>query len=153
MTAETITLGLFLIGLGLCIISGTEVLYALIFGMACFFFYSLKKGFTVRATCSMFLEGMSRVTNILIIFVFIGSLTAVWRICGTIPFILYHAMGLIEPVFCAVHLSALLHDVLSHRDLLWHSRTMGSDLYADLQHRRLKSAAHRRGCAVRHLFR
>lgn len=111
MTAETITLGLFLTGLGLCIISGTKVLYALIFGMACFFFYSLKKGFSVKATCSMFLEGMSRVTNILIIFVFIGSLTAVWRICGTIPFILYHAMGLIKPryfVLCTFLLCSMM---------------------------------------------
>ena len=99
MIAEIITLGLFLAGLGLCIFTGIQILYALLFGLACFSLYTLSRGYSVRETCSMLGEGMGKVKNILIIFVLIGSLTSIWRTCGTIPFILYHAMGLIDPRF------------------------------------------------------
>lgn len=95
MIGEIITLGLFLTGLGLCIFTGIQILYALVFGLACFSVYTLSKGYSVRETCGMLIEGMGKEKNILFIFLLIGSLTSIWRTCGTIPFILYHAMGLI----------------------------------------------------------
>ena len=97
MLAECIALGLFLAGLGLCIVTGIQILYALLFGLLCFSVYCLAKGYSARETGSMLWEGISQVRNILIIFVFIGGLTAVWRICGTIPYILYYAVGFIHP--------------------------------------------------------
>ena len=36
MLAECIALGLFLAGLGLCIVTGIQILYALLFGLLCF---------------------------------------------------------------------------------------------------------------------
>ena len=71
MIAEIITLGLFLAGLGLCIFTGIQILYALLFGLACFSLYTLSRGYSVRETCSMLGEGMGKVKNILIIFVLI----------------------------------------------------------------------------------
>ena len=97
MLAECIALGLFLAGLGLCIVTGIQILYALLFGLLCFSVYCLAKGYSARETGSMLWEGISQVRNILIIFVFIGGLTAVWRISGTIPYILYYAVGFIHP--------------------------------------------------------
>lgn len=97
MLAECIALGLFLAGLGLCIFTGIQILYALLFGLLCFSVYCLSKGYSARDTGAMLWEGISQVKNILIIFVLIGGLTAVWRICGTIPYILYHGAGLIHP--------------------------------------------------------
>ena len=97
MLAECIALGLFLAGLGLCIVTGIQILYALLFGLLCFSIYCLAKGYSARETGSMLWEGISQVRNILIIFVFIGGLTAVWRISGTIPYILYYAVGFIHP--------------------------------------------------------
>lgn len=111
MLAECITLGLFLAVLGLCIFTGIQILYALLFGLLCFSVYCLSKGYSVKETCSMLSEGMSRVQNILIIFAFIGCLTAVWRVCGTIPYILYHAMGFISPryfVLCTFLLCSMM---------------------------------------------
>lgn len=96
---EFVALGLFLAGLGGCIFAGIEVLYALVLGLVWFTGYCLLKGYALKDVGSMLTEGMAQVANILIIFVLIGSLTALWRICGTIPFILYHAMGLINPRF------------------------------------------------------
>ena len=84
--------------LGICLQSaGIQILYALLFGLLCFSIYCLAKGYSARETGSMLWEGISQVRNILIIFVFIGGLTAVWRICGTIPYILYYAVGFIHP--------------------------------------------------------
>lgn len=111
MIGEIITLGLFLTGLGLCIFTGVPILYALVFGLACFSVYTLLKGYSVRETCGMLIEGMGKVKNILFIFLLIGSLTSIWRTCGTIPFILYHAMGLINPryfVLCTFLLCSLM---------------------------------------------
>lgn len=39
MLAECIALGLFLAGLGLCIVTGIQILYALLFGLLCFSIY------------------------------------------------------------------------------------------------------------------
>ena len=99
MTAELTALGLFLTGLVLCIVSGAHLLYALLFGMVCFSIYSIYKGNSLKSTCLMLKEGMAKITNILLIFLFIGSLTASWRICGTIPFILRHSIRFIQPRF------------------------------------------------------
>ena len=53
MIGEIITLGLFLTGLGLCIFTGVPILYALVFGLACFSVYTLLKGYSVRGTVGM----------------------------------------------------------------------------------------------------
>ena len=94
---ETLILGLFIGGLGLCIIGNFQILYALVFGMFLFGFYALKCGYSKRETIKMLFEGVSKIKNILIIFGLIGALTAVWRLSGTIPFILYYSVDLIKP--------------------------------------------------------
>ncbi len=99
MTAERITLGLFLSGLILCVVSGTDLLFALLFGVICFGTYSRHLGNSLKSTWTMMREGMAKVADILIILVLIGCLTASWRFCGTIPFILYHSISLIQPRF------------------------------------------------------
>ena len=99
MTAEQITLGLFLSGLILCVASGTDLIFALLFGVLCFGIYSIRKGNSPKATVLMMKEGMTKVANLLIILVLIGCLTASWRFCGTIPFILYHSISFIQPRF------------------------------------------------------
>lgn len=97
--AEALTIGGFLAGLTFCIITGNEVLYALLFGVFCFSSYALYKGVMPGNVMRMLGEGMYRVFNILVIFIFIGCMTALWRISGTIPFILYYSVGWIQPQF------------------------------------------------------
>ena len=43
MGLETWVLGAFLVALAVCIGTGTELLYALLFGMVCFSWYTVKK--------------------------------------------------------------------------------------------------------------
>lgn len=99
---ELITLGLFLAALTICLISQLEILYALIFGLFCFNLYSFKQGYSLKNIFKMMLEGIITIKSILIIFIFIGLLTASWRASGTIPYILYHGISLIEPQIFAL---------------------------------------------------
>lgn len=95
--AEKLTLGLFFSGLLVCLLSGQAIIWALLFGLGCFCGYSLYRGYTYREIGAMLWEGVVQIKIILVIFVLIGLLTAVWRICGTIPFILCQAIDLIQP--------------------------------------------------------
>lgn len=99
MGLETGVLVAFLVALIVCIVTGTELIYALLFGMLCFSWYTVKKGRTLGNVVRLLLDGMARVGNIIIIFVLIGCLTASWRVGGTIPFILYHSIDLINPKY------------------------------------------------------
>lgn len=96
---ESATLSLFLVGLTVCILGEFEILYALVFGWICFNFYSLKRGYSLRATLGMMIEGVVKVRIVLTIFALIGLLTASWRASGTISFIIYHGIHFIEPQF------------------------------------------------------
>ena len=58
MGLETWVLGAFLAALAVCIGTGTELLYALLFGMLCFSWYTVKKGRTPGNVLRLLLCGM-----------------------------------------------------------------------------------------------
>ncbi len=97
MKMEWITLGLFCIGLLLCIILDLSILYALTAGLVIFMLYGKYKGFSWGELTGMALSGVKTVKNILITFALIGMLTALWRDAGTIPAIVCYASRLIRP--------------------------------------------------------
>ncbi len=94
---EAITLLLFCAGLMGCILLGQSILYALILGLVIFLAYGRLRGFGWRQLLDMALSGVKTVKNILIIFLLIGMLTALWRSGGTIPAIIYYSARLIRP--------------------------------------------------------
>lgn len=94
--AAFLTIALFAAGLPICIISGASIIWALLFGMVCFVGYSLYRGYSPREIAAMMGEGVAAYKNILIVFACIGMLTAVWRSAGTIPFIIYHAVSMVN---------------------------------------------------------
>ena len=94
---EIMTLSLFLLALVACVLTGANILYALAAGYVIFFSYGLAKRFTPRQLLFMTQKGILTVKNILIVFVLIGMITAVWRASGTIPMIIYSAGSLIHP--------------------------------------------------------
>lgn len=108
---EAWVIGLFAAGLAGCISTGFSVIYALLFGLFIFCVYAHRKGFSLMEIIRMLINGIKKVRNILIIFVLIGCLTGIWRICGTIPYIVYHAVKLIIPqyfILCAFLLCSVL---------------------------------------------
>ncbi len=59
--------------------------------------YGRHKGFSWKSLISMAINGIKTVSNILITFILIGVMTALWRASGTIPFIVSKASTLIRP--------------------------------------------------------
>lgn len=94
---EIIVLSLFSGLLLLCIIFDFSILYALIAGLLLFLLYGKKKGFKWKELGKMALSGVKKVKNVLISFLFIGILTALWRDAGTISTIVCYAANVIKP--------------------------------------------------------
>lgn len=95
--AEGVTLSLFAGALAVCVAGGFSVLYALGAGLAIFSAYALRSGFALRDVLAMWGEGVYSARKILVTFVFIGVLTALWRAGGTIPVMVCYAVRLIRP--------------------------------------------------------
>ena len=74
-----------------------SILYALVFGLVLFLLYGRRRGFSWGALLTMALEGVKTVRNILLAFVLIGVMTALWRMAGTIPVLVCYASSLIRP--------------------------------------------------------
>lgn len=87
----------FAVSLFVCIGLDISILAALVFGFFLFFFYGLYRKHSISEMLKMSLSGINSVKNVLINFVLIGIITAVWRACGTIPFIVYHATSFCSP--------------------------------------------------------
>lgn len=94
---EISVLSIFALSLMLCISFDISILAALVFGFFLFFGYGLLKKHSVKAMAAMAFSGVKTVKNILITFVLIGIITATWRVCGTIPYIVYHATSFCDP--------------------------------------------------------
>lgn len=99
---EAFILGTFCLFLLLCLIFDLSILYALAAGLLLFWIYGKSKGYTWHELADMSLSGIKTVKNILITFVLIGMLTALWRASGTIPVIVCYASGLIRPAYFLV---------------------------------------------------
>ncbi len=93
----TIVLVCFCICLVACLVLDISIVYALILGLFLFGGYSLSRGNSLAATAKMAWTGLRTSRNILIVFVLIGMITAVWRASGTIPMIIFSATQFIMP--------------------------------------------------------
>ncbi len=99
---ELLTLSLFCLGLLACILFDLSILYALAAGLVFFLLYGRWKGFSWRELGRMCLSGIKTVRNILITFLLIGMLTALWRAAGTVPVIVCYTTQLIRPALFLV---------------------------------------------------
>ena len=110
-TSETVVLVVFAVTLIGCILAGIPILAALALGYLIFFAYTLSRGYTVRDIFGMSWKGIKTAKNILITFLLIGMLTALWRAAGTIPAIVSYCAGLMNPavmILMAFLLNALV---------------------------------------------
>ena len=92
-----ITISLFSLSLIVCLLLKFSIVYALIIGYIIFISYGLIKGYNLKVLVKKSFEGMLTVKNILLVFIFIGMITALWRVSGTIAFIVYMGLKLISP--------------------------------------------------------
>lgn len=94
---ELITIAIFIAGLLACVALDLSVIFALLLGLVVFMAYGLIRRHSFSSLVKMAWQRVKTTRNVLIVFIMIGALTAVWRACGTIPYIVYHAAQLISP--------------------------------------------------------
>ena len=94
---ELLLLGIFAAALLLCVFSGISIIYAMILGLVLFFAYGLVKKKTWKQMLVFSWQGVKTAKNILLTFLLIGMMTAVWRASGSIAFIVYYASGICVP--------------------------------------------------------
>lgn len=94
---ETMTLVLFCAALVVCVAMNWSILYALGVGLVNFLVYGRRRGYGWRELGKMCLDGVKTARNILITFLLIGVLTALWRASGTIPAIISYTVPFIRP--------------------------------------------------------
>lgn len=97
--AEGITLLLFAVLLIGCVAADISVLFALVGGLVCFCIYAAYCKHTCKDIFTMLLTGVKDARIILVVFLLIGMLTAVWRAAGTIPCIVYYAASTVIPKY------------------------------------------------------
>ena len=76
-----------------------SLLYPLLLGLVGFVLLALQRGYSFSSLSRMMLQGSRQSLIVIRIFVLIGAITAVWRACGTIPFIVYHGIALLNEQF------------------------------------------------------
>ena len=103
---------LFSLSLIVCLLLKYSVVYALIVGYIIFITYGFMKGHNLIVLIKKSFEGVLTVKNILLVFVLIGMITALWRASGTIAFIVYIGSKLISPSILIL-LTFLLCSILS----------------------------------------
>ena len=81
----------------LCVIADISVVYAMLAGYLLFSFYALHRKFKIKDILKMSLDGVNAAKNILITFMLIGVLTALWRAGGTIPAIVCFTTDFMTP--------------------------------------------------------
>ena len=109
---SVITISLFSLSLIVCLLLKISVIYALIIGYIIFISYGLIKGYNLKILIKKSFEGIMTVKNILLVFILIGMITALWRASGTIAFIVYMGSKLISPPIL-IFLTFLLCSILS----------------------------------------
>ena len=103
---------LFSLSLIFCLLLKYSVIYALIVGYIIFVTYGLTKGHDLKVLMKKSFEGVLTVKNILLVFILIGMITALWRASGTIAYIVYMGSKLISPSILIL-LTFLLCSILS----------------------------------------
>lgn len=103
---------LFSLSLITCLLLKFSVIYALVTGYIIFIIYGLIKRHNLIILIKKSFEGVLTVKNILLVFILIGMITALWRASGTIAFIVYMGSKLISPSILIL-LTFLLCSILS----------------------------------------
>ncbi len=103
---------LFSLSLITCLLLKFSVVYPLVIGYIIFIIYGLIKRHNLIILIKKSFEGVLTVKNILLVFILIGMITALWRASGTIAFIVYMGSKLISPSILIL-LTFLLCSILS----------------------------------------
>lgn len=97
------------------VMAGLPAYYALFISLVMLSLHTIKLGNSPKAVGKMILLGVGKAMNVLKIFIFIGFLTAMWLSSGTIPYLVYLGVQVINPnlfILSAFILTAMIAFVL-----------------------------------------
>ena len=106
-----ISAAVFIAAMIACMVAGVDTVFALLLGIAMFSAIGLRRGHKMGALWRMMWTEGRKLIPLLLIFVFIGAITALWRSSGTITFFIYYGIQIIRPgifVLVAFLLTCLL---------------------------------------------
>ena len=92
-----IVTAVFLAAMVACMVAGVDTVFALLLGIVLFSLIGRKRGHKAGALWHMMWSEGKKLIPLLLIFVFIGSITALWRSSGTITFFIYYGIQVIRP--------------------------------------------------------
>ncbi|MGE4283552.1 MAG: Na+/H+ antiporter NhaC family protein [Clostridia bacterium] len=87
------------ISLVLSIYKGITIVYPLLFGLLLFVVICMRRGFRFKALLSMILAGGKKSLTMVRIFVLIGAIIPVWMAAGTVEYIVYYGIKLMNPQY------------------------------------------------------
>lgn len=90
-------LGIFAFFLILSLLCRISLLWALLAGFILFFSYGIYRHHSFHEMVNLSFSGIHTTKTVLITLALVGILTASWRICGTIPYIVYYAAQWCHP--------------------------------------------------------
>lgn len=96
---EICVLLLFILFLFLAIIFNVSIVFALFANLILLSIYAYIKKFSLKKIWNMIFFGIKSAKTILIVFSLIGMLTGIWRLSGTLAYIIYHGISFISPKF------------------------------------------------------
>lgn len=94
-----IAIALLIISLVGCMILHLDLIYGLLVGMVVFTAAALRAGFSFKAVIRMMWNGIREAFIVIGVLLLIGSLTGIWRGCGTIQLLVLYGTELIHPHF------------------------------------------------------
>lgn len=77
--------------------SNINIVYPLFIGLLFLMMVAIRRGFKLKDVLRMVLKGGKKSLLIIRIFILIGAITAVWRASGTVAFIVYYGIELMDP--------------------------------------------------------
>jgi len=80
-----------------CSFTGINLVYPLTAGLLIFILIALDEGFKIKDIIIFCIKGIKQSYMIIVIFILIGAIIPIWIACGTLPYIIYHSMKLINP--------------------------------------------------------
>lgn len=81
----------------LCVYKGINIVYPLLMGLILLMLVALRRGFPLKDVLYMALKGGRKSLLVIRVFILIGAITAVWRASGTVAFIVYYGIELMNP--------------------------------------------------------
>lgn len=96
---EILILFLFMVNLFVAIIFDISIVLTLFLNLILLSLYAYMRKFSPREIWSMAYTGIRDTKTILLVFSLIGMITGIWRLSGTIAYIIYHGTSFISPKF------------------------------------------------------